>query len=203
MSLLERPTGSGDDEATAAAERRVRMRSARRWEVRERRKEKEYPPPIPSLARTENLHSRMPWVLTRTYTADGRLILREEPVSHHEYFRAHRRDGRLTLQLVPLDDEVVFDLEDAEPEPEADTAPSCVGDNDNDTRDDNYLQCPEAEGDDAGCNESMTDHREPVLAAVAEMGGGVGKCLKGYDISGGSSSCIFGVAVPALRPVHG
>ncbi|KAJ9167061.1 hypothetical protein P3X46_021740 [Hevea brasiliensis] len=65
-----------------------------------------FPPPIPLLARTGNLPSHMPWVLRRFYTDDGRLILREERVKHHEYFQAHRCNGRLTLRLVPLDDEV-------------------------------------------------------------------------------------------------
>lgn len=70
---------------------------------------REFPPPIPMLARTENLHSHMPWILKRYYTPDGRLILKEEKVRHHEYFRAHRANGRLTLQLVPLDDDVLLD----------------------------------------------------------------------------------------------
>ncbi|PQP94920.1 hypothetical protein Pyn_25715 [Prunus yedoensis var. nudiflora] len=54
----------------------------------------EVPPPIPLLARTENLPSHMPWILKRHYTTDGRLILTEEKVRHHEYFRAHRSNGR-------------------------------------------------------------------------------------------------------------
>ncbi|KAF3604972.1 hypothetical protein DY000_02046147 [Brassica cretica] len=58
---------------------------------------------------TENLLPHMPWVLKRVVTSDGRLILREEKVRHHEYFRAHRSNGRLTLHLVPLDDDV-FEL---------------------------------------------------------------------------------------------
>ncbi|KAK7855196.1 hypothetical protein CFP56_029397 [Quercus suber] len=75
-------------------------------EQRRAMRQREFPPPIPLLARTENLPCHMPWVLKRHYTSDGRLILTEERVKHHEYFRAHRADGRLTLQLVPLDDEV-------------------------------------------------------------------------------------------------
>ncbi|XVE55440.1 hypothetical protein DITRI_Ditri03aG0158800 [Diplodiscus trichospermus] len=67
---------------------------------------REFPPPLPSLARTENMPSHMPWVLQRYYTSDGRLILREEKVRHHEYFLAHRSNGRLTLHLVPLDDNI-------------------------------------------------------------------------------------------------
>ncbi|XP_010520860.1 PREDICTED: prostatic spermine-binding protein-like, partial [Tarenaya hassleriana] len=69
-------------------------------------------PPISGLARTGNHPSHMPWVLTRVYTSDGRLILREEKVRHHEYFRAHRSNGRLTLQLVPLDDDDDDDEDD-------------------------------------------------------------------------------------------
>ncbi|CAN6880795.1 hypothetical protein F2Q69_00027322 [Brassica cretica] len=83
----------------------------RRREEREARAAaaREIPPPIPLLAQTENLLPHMPWVLKRVVTSDGRLILREEKVRHHEYFRAHRSNGRLTLHLVPLDDDV-FEL---------------------------------------------------------------------------------------------
>ncbi|KAJ0257591.1 Uncharacterized protein HA466_0084330 [Hirschfeldia incana] len=79
----------------------------RRMEEREARAAaaREFPPPIPLLAQTENLLPHMPWVLKRVVTSDGRLILREEKVRHHEYFRAHRSNGRLTLHLVPLDDD--------------------------------------------------------------------------------------------------
>ncbi|CAK7347086.1 unnamed protein product [Dovyalis caffra] len=66
---------------------------------------KEYPPPIPSLARTRNLPGHMPWILTRHYI-DGKLVLIEERVKHHEYFEAHRENGRLVLNLVPVDDKV-------------------------------------------------------------------------------------------------
>ncbi|RZB71483.1 hypothetical protein D0Y65_036112 [Glycine soja] len=63
-------------------------------------KTKMFPPYIPLLARTQNLASHMPWVLKRYYTNEGRLILKEEKMKHHEYFRAHRANGRLTLHLV-------------------------------------------------------------------------------------------------------
>ncbi|MBA0612791.1 hypothetical protein Godav_013351 [Gossypium davidsonii] len=41
---------------------------------------REIPPPIPSLARNNNLPCPMPWVLKRYYTSDGWLILKEEKV---------------------------------------------------------------------------------------------------------------------------
>ncbi|OWM79922.1 hypothetical protein CDL15_Pgr006226 [Punica granatum] len=216
MSLLERPKEADDKAVTM--ERRMTMRKSRRWETKEKRKEKEYPPPIPLLARTENLHSHMPWVLERTYTSDGRLILREERVRHHEYFRADRRDGRLTLQLVPLDDEV-FNLEnEAEAESEFESeandnsASSSTSDN---AKGDDHLQCSEAEienrkntsdceTDNTDKSEMAVDNDEPPTGSTVEIGGAVGKCLKVYNISGGvnvtggGSSCIFGVAVPAL-----
>ncbi|KAK7275727.1 hypothetical protein RIF29_16849 [Crotalaria pallida] len=72
---------------------------------RRRMEKRVFPPPIPLLARTENLACHMPWVLRRYYTSEGRLILKEEKVKYHEYFQAHRENGRLTLQLVPLDDD--------------------------------------------------------------------------------------------------
>ncbi|KAJ9146382.1 hypothetical protein P3X46_028654 [Hevea brasiliensis] len=80
--------------------RNLSKRNQQRCEMR-----KKYPPPIPLLARTGNLPGHMPWNLTRHYS-NGRLILREERVKHHEYFEAYREDGRLILKLVPLDDTV-------------------------------------------------------------------------------------------------
>ncbi|PNY06952.1 protein FANTASTIC FOUR 1-like [Trifolium pratense] len=73
--------------------------------IRNKDKKREFPPPIPCLAQTENLASHMRYVLTRYYTNEGRLIIKEEKVKHHEYFHAHRENGRLTLQLVPLDND--------------------------------------------------------------------------------------------------
>ncbi|XP_073125869.1 uncharacterized protein [Henckelia pumila] len=72
---------------------------------------KEYPPPMPSLASTEQLPS---WVMHKHYTGDGRLIITEEKVKRHEYLQANRSDGRLTLDLVPLDDAVEEDDEEEE-----------------------------------------------------------------------------------------
>ena len=93
---------SGGESDSEVYIKKCRVKREQRLAMRQR----EFPPPIPLLARTENLPCHMPWVLKRHYTSDGRLILTEERVKHHEYFRAHRADGRLTLQLVPLDDEV-------------------------------------------------------------------------------------------------
>ncbi|KAL5078563.1 hypothetical protein RYX36_006984 [Vicia faba] len=69
--------------------------------IRNRERKREFPPPMPCLAQTQNLASHMPYVLKRYYTDDGRLIIKEEKVKHH-YFHAHRENGRLTLQLVPV-----------------------------------------------------------------------------------------------------
>jgi len=66
---------------------------------------KKYPPPIPLLARTGNLPGHMPWILTRHFI-DGRLVLVEERVKNHEYFEAQRENGRLVLNIVPLDDKI-------------------------------------------------------------------------------------------------
>ncbi|XP_021285129.1 uncharacterized protein LOC110417217 [Herrania umbratica] len=80
----------------------------------------EYPPAIPLLARTGNLPGHMPWILRRHYS-NGRLILKEEKVKHHEYFEAYRENGRLILELVSLDDtftsfQAVYDEKDEEVE---------------------------------------------------------------------------------------
>ncbi|KAI9165065.1 hypothetical protein LWI28_006890 [Acer negundo] len=61
-----------------------------------KKKKIEYPPPMTPL----------PFVLKRNCTNDGRLILTKE--KHHGYMKAHRSNGRLTLELVvplALDDD--------------------------------------------------------------------------------------------------
>jgi hypothetical protein len=196
-------------------------------------KKKEFPPPIPLLARTENLPSHMPWVLKRYYTSDGRLILRKEKVRHHEYFRAHRCNGRLTLHLVPLDDEVsalpfVFnherrygienDLEcndieedeqvlEQEHEELQEENESLVEEstdvevNGNDGENDYCVK--NVDSDDTLEEEEEEEevvHDDKRVPSV-ESSGSAGKCLN-YSSVRTSSTCIFGVPVPAVRPVH-
>ncbi|PON63490.1 The fantastic four family [Parasponia andersonii] len=87
-------------------EQRISDQSHKGWNNgRERaaKRERHYPPPIPLLAQTGNLAGRMPWILTRDYS-DGRLLLNVQRVQHHEYFKAHRENGRLILILVTIED---------------------------------------------------------------------------------------------------
>lgn len=63
----------------------------------------EYPPPIPLLAHIENVSSLVPWVMKSHRTSDGRLVITEERAPRHEYFQVLRSDGRLVLNLVPVD----------------------------------------------------------------------------------------------------
>ncbi|KAE8077358.1 hypothetical protein FH972_015929 [Carpinus fangiana] len=160
-------------------------------------KRREFPPPIPLLARTENLSCRMPWVLKRHYTSDGRLILTEERVRRHEYFRAHRANGRLTLQLVPLDDDV---------------SPSTPVADEDDSDSDDYDENQEAhdyniENVDVGAvldkdRISFVEDSTPAANGSGGIGGnGAGKCLN-YNNMASGSSCIFGVPLPAIRTVH-
>lgn len=135
---------------------------------------REIPPPITLLARTENLHSHMPFVLRRYYTSDGRLILREEKVKHHEYFKAHRSNGNLTLQLVPLDDD------ESEVEEEEDA------DDDND-----YIENVEENCD--GLELESESER---------LGGGGNMCLSFNNVLMSPSSCFLGLPVPAVKTVH-
>jgi TATA-binding protein-associated factor Taf7 len=175
----------------------------------------------------------MPWVLKRYYTNDGRLILRKEKVRHHEYFRAHRCNGRLTLHLVPLDDEVsalpfVFnherrygienDLEcndieedeqvlEQEHEEEQEENESLVEEstdvevNGNDGENDYCVK--NVDSDDTLEEEEEEEevvHDDKRVPSV-ESSGSAGKCLN-YSSVRTSSTCIFGVPVPAVRPVH-
>ncbi|XP_050378574.1 uncharacterized protein LOC126795883 [Argentina anserina] len=175
-------------------------------------KRKEIPPPIPMLARTENLPSHMPWVLKRHYTSDGRLILTEEKVRHHEYFRAHRSNGRLTLQLVPLDDEVLAPPFIANQKDDVDEAVTACDDDDNQEIEDNYsyenddgngggeeeedLREKEEEDEDADGVDDLQFHDGGPEEPISTL-----KCFN-YNSVGTGSPCIFGVPVPAIRQVH-
>ncbi|KAL5078622.1 hypothetical protein RYX36_007043, partial [Vicia faba] len=79
--------------------------------TRNREKKREFPPPIPCLAQTQNLASHMSYALKRYYTDEGRLIIKEE-----------KRDGKLILQLVPLghddDDDYFMDADKQDEEVE-------------------------------------------------------------------------------------
>ncbi|KAG7647182.1 putative The fantastic four family protein [Arabidopsis thaliana] len=214
----------GNDVVSVASEPvKSRFRyGGRRREEREARAAaaREFPPPIPLLAQTGNLLPHMPWVLKRVVTSDGRLILREEKVRHHEYFRANRSNGRLTLHLVPLDDDV-FDLpqepshyqsDDEEDDDECDDEDECDDDDQQEVEDDlddladKINKDVTINDDDKGNVHGDSDdgYRKVILAAVGEetvvesgvmVGGGGsprGKCLK---------SCFVGMRVHEIRPV--
>ncbi|KAJ7965664.1 protein FANTASTIC FOUR 1-like [Quillaja saponaria] len=181
-------------------------------------KKKEFPPPISLLARTENLASHMPWILKRYYTNDGRLILKEEKVRHHEYMKAHRANGRLTLQLVPLDDDHVMDS--PPPPPPSPFCDEFFGTNiedrgDQGDEDDNIegTSCAIDQKNDSvdvvvdhefakDINKSLNiENAEGVAAMGANNANGAPKCLNFNTISS-SPSCIFRVPLPAIRTVH-
>ncbi|TQE09668.1 hypothetical protein C1H46_004761 [Malus baccata] len=198
--LLPKVTGSGGDGHDGNFGQRVRSRREQKWAL----KNKEFPPPIPLLARTENLPSRMPWVLKRHCTDDGRLILTEEKVRHHEYFRAHRSNGRLTLQLIPLDDEILI-------------SPFACNGNGNGNENENMNENENHNGNDDdndvgdggrddnnGCED---DDEDDVVEDKKNSGTGAsaasaGKCFS-FNSVGTGSPCIFGVPVlPTIRHVH-
>ncbi|QCE15852.1 hypothetical protein DEO72_LG11g2864 [Vigna unguiculata] len=78
-----------------------------------RKEKRELPPPIP-----------MEFVMRRYCTADGRLILKEEKLKHHECFTTHRANGRLTIHLVPLYQEEEEREEEDDEEQEEEEAPT-------------------------------------------------------------------------------
>ncbi|PON63489.1 The fantastic four family [Parasponia andersonii] len=187
---------------------------------KKKKKKASFPPPIPLLARTENLPCRMPWVLKRHYTSDGRLILTEEKVRHHEYFRAHRSNGRLTLQLVPLgDDDVVSGddtpLVDGVDEDDSNNHADCSNneevDDDGEVNIDGCdgLDYDEEEEEELERNENRIGFEEAEAKngnnSTSIEGMGEGKRLNyGSSVrSAGGSCCIFGMAaVPAIKTVH-
>ncbi|KAM7518614.1 hypothetical protein LguiB_017576 [Lonicera macranthoides] len=175
-----------------------------------REKEREFPPPI---SQTENL--------TRYYTGDGRLIIREEKAN---YLRASRSNGRLTIQLVGTNEGILDrkkcdsdDVEgrevDAEIEREKrevlnngvfDDVEEIEGDVEGECKkgevvNDAVLDEPEeskynVEGE---CDDSAMDGCD-LRSGVDRTGViGGGKCYRYNSCLGG-----FGMGVPAIRPVH-
>ncbi|XP_031741733.1 uncharacterized protein LOC105435501 [Cucumis sativus] len=65
---------------------------------------KQFPPPIPFIAtQAAGNRPRSPWVLTRYYS-NRRLILKLERVTQHQSLESRRENGRLILNLVPIDE---------------------------------------------------------------------------------------------------
>ncbi|KAH7848407.1 hypothetical protein Vadar_002392 [Vaccinium darrowii] len=164
-----------------------------------RRVKKEYPPPLSS-----------PWVLKRYYTNDGRLIIKEENVGRHDYFKVHRANGRLTLQLqAPRDDEdhhtVAGDVEERQDHYDDDVE---CGDGD----DDDDVESEDGGDESDGLIENRTVERavaaEAVKTETTVVVGGGGNCYNNNNNKNNfsrviSSPCLFGMpVVPAIRPVH-
>ncbi|KAL3514053.1 hypothetical protein ACH5RR_026770 [Cinchona calisaya] len=145
------------------------QRSRRNNNQRLAKIEKEYPPPIPWLARTGNLPSHMPWIMKRYYTNDGRLIIKEEKVKRHEYFQAYRSNGRLILYLVPLDDYALVDDHDDEEE-EVDC------DRNIDGREDDQTDVEEEEELRTNVSESCMESGRDVISGGGHGGGGGRGC---------------------------
>ncbi|KAM1621536.1 hypothetical protein ACFX1X_020283 [Malus domestica] len=187
-------------------------------EKEKKRTYEELPPPIPLLARTENLTSHMPWVLKRHYTTDGRLILTEEKVRHHEYFRAHRSNGRLRLQLVPLDGQalvppIICCNDEHEDEEVDDHDGYCSEYEDHVFYDDDlaaydgdydydYDYDYDDDRDSDGTSVDGCHHHgdaEQIFDAVSSTTGLAGKCLNINAVR--TRSCNLGVRAPAIRCV--
>lgn len=62
----------------------------------------EFPPPISSIGRTGK-----PWVSFKPYRENGRFILKEVKIPIPEFLHACRQDGRLKLQYIQSDDEII------------------------------------------------------------------------------------------------
>ncbi|CAA2979287.1 protein FANTASTIC FOUR 1-like [Olea europaea var. sylvestris] len=71
-----------------------------------------FPPPISCIGR-----SGKPWVCFKSYREDGRFILQEIRIPTQEFMHACRENGRLKLQFIHSDEEI---LEDDEEEDEDD-----------------------------------------------------------------------------------
>ncbi|XP_047151455.1 uncharacterized protein LOC124823311 [Vigna umbellata] len=162
-----------------------------------RKKEnKEFPPPI-----------SLPWELKRYYTSEGRLILKGKKVKHHEYFRAHRANGRLTLHLV----NVSFDDCDEYFEETAPTSPHeevCINNvthdhphvvNTSDDKFDDVEQEKVNSNSTVVADEFSQEHESDVVLA---KGNGRVKRLNFSSVRSGPACNNFGLPVHPIRTVQ-
>ncbi|CAL1367203.1 unnamed protein product [Linum trigynum] len=70
-----------------------------------------FPPPISCIGKTGK-----PWVCFKSYREDGRFVLKEVRIPTQELLHACREDGRLKLQFVQPDNEIIEEVEDEEEE---------------------------------------------------------------------------------------
>ncbi|KAK1410944.1 hypothetical protein QVD17_37487 [Tagetes erecta] len=77
---------------------------------------KELPPPISSIGLNGN-----PWsTCLESYRSNGRFILKEVRIPNQELLHACREDGRLKLQFIQSDDELLDDQEDEDQDDDGD-----------------------------------------------------------------------------------
>lgn len=72
-----------------------------------------FPPPISSIGK-----SGTPWVWFKSYREDGRFVLKEIRMPAQEILHASREDGRLKLQFVQPNDEILEEDDEGEDEVE-------------------------------------------------------------------------------------
>jgi hypothetical protein len=179
---------------------------------RNKDKKREYPPPISCLAQTENLAFHKRYVLTRYYTDEGRLIIKEVKVKHHEYLHGHRENGRLTLKLVTLDNEEEEEEEQEEELEELASLPTSPKEINNVTIDQSDVindGFEEKEENKDNTQKSVCDGDEVLVENENEIVGGAnskGNCLNCNSVISASSG-IFGVfplhPLSPLRVVRG
>ncbi|KAL5982062.1 hypothetical protein ACLOJK_016131 [Asimina triloba] len=92
------------DTAGSGTVRHAKPRTVLRRRSQSFHEPRNFPPAMPLLAWTGNGNVQMPWVLKRSYTDNGRLVIHEVKVRRHDFFRASRADGRLTLHRMHMDE---------------------------------------------------------------------------------------------------
>jgi hypothetical protein len=183
---------------------------------RNKDKKREYPPPISCLAQTENLAFHKRYVLTRYYTDEGRLIIKEEKVKHHEYIHGHRENGRLTLKLVTLennDDDYFMGTNEEEEEEEEEleelaSLPTTPKEINNVTIDQSVVindGFEEKEENKDNTQKSVCDGDEVLVENENEIVGGAnskGNCLNCNSVVSASSGIFGGFPLHPLSPLR-
>lgn len=91
--------------------RQSQLESAWKDLKRSRTNKGSFPPPISCISRTGK-----PWVCFQSFRQDGRFILQEIRFPTQEFLHACREDGRLRLQYIQSDDEILEGTEEEDEE---------------------------------------------------------------------------------------
>ncbi|XP_043697766.1 transcriptional regulator Myc-A-like [Telopea speciosissima] len=215
------------DEEQEEEEEVVVENMSRRQKWRNEWRKRELPPPMPMVVKTEKnsaCQDHVPWMLKKySYSDNGndegggnRVVIIEEKVKHQEYFRAHRANGHLTLQLICVDeDEEDENVEEDDETPRLETDNAVLEEESFFDVEQEYNETDETEETEDVEDTDLTVEKISVMTLASSMpelsvvsksngGGASGKCWTISSSMGKrSNSDVFRMPIPTIRPIYG